>query len=235
MKRIILNVVLGIIIILTLSVSGCGINNETKKLSELDNSSESIRDNMIEFMNKKYDKTFIGLSLERVGYGRSSDKLVCYPEDGDRDKDYTYVYRDKKDGVVEYSDTYFSALIQDEAKSEIESILGNLGFKVKTSVGTLTYIYPNEYDSSKTYNDIKLDKTVPTIIGEAAITSDKGSFSEEESQKLFNALEDAGISGVFTLFYFDNELFESINDSNLEDTLIPTNDDVIVYYFKSLE
>ncbi len=208
-------------------------NNLTQNFSGT--SSEQIRDEMLNFMNMKYNKTFIGLSLEQRGIDRSSDKLVCYADGENSSEDYAYVYRDINGNVTEYSDTYFGVLIRDEAESEIESICRSFGFDAKAFSDTLTRIYANEFDISKTFADLKSDNGQPGLLVEVALTSDGGFFSNADSQKLFDALSKANLRGMFTFYYFPQTVFESITNSNGSELLTPTNDDVIAYYYQSLD
>lgn len=203
-------------------------NNPAQNVSGI--SSEQIRDEMLNFMNIKYGKTFIGLSLERRGIDRSSDKLVCYADGENRNEDFAYVYRDINCGVTEYSDTYFGVLIRDEVESEIERICLSFGLDAKVFSNTLTRIYSNEYDMSKTLSDLKSDSAQPGLLVEAALTSDGGFLNDAESQKLFNALREADFRGAFTLYYFTQTVFESISNANKNNLLTPVNDNVIVYY-----
>ena len=197
--------------------------------------SEQIRDEMLNFMNLKYDKTFIGLSLEQRGIDRSSDKLVCYAEGDNRDKDFAYVYRDISDGVIEYSDTYFAILIREELNDEIENICRNFGFESKVYSDTLTCLYANEYDKSKTLADLKSDKSQPGFLVEVALTTTGIDLNEEISQEIFNAFREANLLGDFTLYSFTRPIFDTVTDANVGVMLTPANDNVITYYFRSVD
>lgn len=197
-------------------------------------SSEQIRDEMLNFMDAKYGKTFVGLSLERRGIDRNSDKLICYADGEDRDRDFAYVYRDITEGVAEYSDTYFGVLIRNEVESEIENICRSFGFEAKVYSETLVRIYANEYDKSKTLSELKLDKTQPRLLVEIALTGADDAL-EEKSDAIFNALAENNLRGIFTLYYFSQTEFDSINDENENERLSPAYDNVMGYYDTHVE
>lgn len=226
------NRILTFLIVAVLSsilLSGCNIFNDIFKAS-----SSQIRDEMLEYMSIKYGKNFIGLSLERSGIDRSSDKLICYAEGEDRYKDFTYVYRDVNEDIVTYSDTYFNIVIRDEVEKGIENIMNQLGYEAKAFSGTLTRIYDQKYDSSKTLFDLMSDNTQPGLLVEIALTGSFNTLSEEDSQKLFNALSDAKFRGAFSLYYFSKPIFDSITDENENRFLSPVDENVINSYARIL-
>lgn len=196
-------------------------------------SSEQIRDEMLNYMEQKYGKKFHALSLERRGIDRNSDKLNCYAE-GDESLDYAYVYRDYSDNDISYQDTYFGVLIRDDAQTEVELICKSLGLEAKAFVESSTSIYSNEYNSEKTFNDLKLDETQPGFLAEIALISDSETINNDETQNIFNALSRAGFRGMFTLYYFKRDAFESITTSNKSTFLTPRNDQVVDYCYQLL-
>lgn len=221
-----------VVLLIIISIVNGMVGNSNK--GNLNNDSEQIRNEMLEYMNKKYGKTFVGLSLEKRGIDRNSDKLVCYAVGEDREKDYTYVYRDMNGDIATYSDTYFGVIIRNEVETEIKNIFSSFGYEAKVYSDTLTRIYSNEYDKTKTLFNLKSDKTEPGLLVEIAITNTNNTFSENDSQKLFDALSNNEFHGMFTIYYFSKSDFNYITDENENELLNPANENVISSYYRLL-
>lgn len=108
-KIIILISVLALLVVL---FEGCinNVNDKNKKdLSKVEEQKESeerpkgpeeIKDRIISFLNKKYGKEFVPISLIDKDWQNANDELWVYPKGGDRDKDAFVTYGEVEDGKI---------------------------------------------------------------------------------------------------------------------------------------
>eukprot|EP00831_Metopus_contortus_P031832 TRINITY_DN2586_c0_g1_i1.p2 TRINITY_DN2586_c0_g1~~TRINITY_DN2586_c0_g1_i1.p2 ORF type:complete len:254 (+),score=40.59 TRINITY_DN2586_c0_g1_i1:525-1286(+) len=143
--------------ILITGMGGCMNEEEkdNKKIKEQEaNGPEEIKDQIIGFLEKKYGKEFVPLSLEIDRWPYHWDDLSAYPKGGDKEKDSFCAYRQEKDGKYVFSDTYFGLIVHDEYEQKVKEIANKYFPQNKTMVIFGSDIFPNELGINSTLKDL---------------------------------------------------------------------------------
>jgi hypothetical protein len=217
-KRIIIPAVL--VVMILLGESGC--------MNIFPKSDETVRDELLEYLNFKYNEEFIALSLER-GY---SDVLQCYVQDGDTKADRVYVQRIDNDGKIEYKDTYFGVLIRDDIETKIQSLCSGFDLPLKFFYPSDIFYYDNSFDGTKTFVDFKRwisDGNAWRFDITVVMAVDDVSEGITKADELFEMLGDSDMRWSVDICVIPSEGFVDITRTNLNDILAQHNGRTAVY------
>eukprot|EP00831_Metopus_contortus_P031839 TRINITY_DN2586_c0_g1_i6.p2 TRINITY_DN2586_c0_g1~~TRINITY_DN2586_c0_g1_i6.p2 ORF type:complete len:222 (+),score=34.44 TRINITY_DN2586_c0_g1_i6:447-1112(+) len=198
--------------ILITGMGGCMNEEEkdNKKIKEQEaNGPEEIKDQIIGFLEKKYGKEFVPLSLEIDRWPYHWDDLSAYPKGGDKEKDSFNAYRQKKDGKYVFSDSYFGVLIHDEYVERIKDIAKVYFPECEVSVDYVSNSFPNELDSNCTLQDaidmnVKYDPSVSIIV--APVFNSIEEFDKNVDLFMLQLVKNR-IEGIINISYFkDNNI-----------------------------
>ena len=206
-KRIL---VLLLTIIFMVGVNGC--------MNLFPQSDESIRDEILEHLNKKYDKEFVALALDR-GH---TDILLCYSQGENPETNLVHAQRVTRDKDVEYKDTYFGIVMRNEIEAEIMSICSDVNLPIQVFYPSNDFYYDNMFDGTKTYTDFRqwitdgntwrFDITIVLALNDIAD-------AEEYANYVFEDLAEENISLFTYLIILPSEGFEKVTRTNLNDIL----------------
>lgn len=184
----------------------------------LPQSDESVRDEILEHLNKKYNKEFVAIALER-GY---SDILHCYVQGGDPDDDNVHAQRIMQNNTSEYNDTYFGIIIREEIEAEIMSLCTNINIPMQVFYLSNSLYYDNMFDSTKNYADLKqwIANGNPwrftiTIVLPLDVANNENIYASQ----IFEILAATGFKGLVNICILPNEGFVKVTRTTLNDIL----------------
>lgn len=108
----------------------------------------------IEFLNEKYQKTFLPVTYELSGYLSNTDVVNCYTENMDPKNEHVEIYLDNNGNSSTYYDNYFSFYIRPEAEAYIGNIIGTEFDEYKVFRGNEYSALPNELTCDSTLEDL---------------------------------------------------------------------------------
>ena len=184
----------------------------------LPQSDESIRDEILEHLNKKYDMEFTALALDR-GH---SELLLCHVKEGDPEADLVHAKRLVRDDGIEITDTYFGIVIREEIEADILSILSGVDLKMRVFYPSNDYFYDNMFDNTKNYADFKqwIDDGNPWRFDVSIILfMDDVTEGEAYADHVFEIIDEAGFRGYIYLTVLPEEGYENITRTNLNDLI----------------
>jgi hypothetical protein len=236
--------IVGIVLaaIIMMGVNGCMEHNNIEKISEeMQQSSErstrqaeKIRDEMLQYMNAKYGKEFLAVSLDQRGIDNSKDVFKCYAKGENPDTDYASVYRMGTGNNISYSDTYFGVIVRDDVETEISSICRELSLDSKAFFSFARYCYDSIYDSTKTYADFLEDEDRPGIAVKVGVAFEQDGDAESISEQIFQIMEDRGFRGYLNIHFITKEAFDNLSWENSDKILSPLGDHILARYAKSI-
>lgn len=212
-------------IILITGVYGC-MNQEKDKVikdpeevkDQLTTNPEESKDQIIAFLEKKYGKEFVPLSIEMDRWPYQWDELSVYPKGGDKEKDGFNAYRERKDDKYLFSDSYFGVLIHDEYEQKIREIAKEYFPECKITIIFASDIFPNELTSKSTLKDL-IDMNIdynPTIKIKVAPTLKNVEQFDEEVNLFIKKVIENKLRGTNLIFYLkDNNLDVDITDDSV--------------------
>ena len=212
MKRLKKSISLLSIIILIIGVSGC-MKQENKVTKDsaglkITTDSEEIKDQIIGFLEEKYDKEFTpGGFVEENTRLASRNTLMVYPKGGDKQKELFEAYREMKDDKYEFSDSYFGVLIHDEYVEKIRGIAKEFFPQCVVEVNNTTDSLPNELDLNSTLQDV-LDMNVeydPVISLNVAPTFNSIEEFDKNVDLFIPKLIENKMKGNIVVHYFNND------------------------------
>eukprot|EP00831_Metopus_contortus_P031840 TRINITY_DN2586_c0_g1_i8.p1 TRINITY_DN2586_c0_g1~~TRINITY_DN2586_c0_g1_i8.p1 ORF type:complete len:334 (+),score=73.44 TRINITY_DN2586_c0_g1_i8:91-1092(+) len=216
--------------ILITGMGGCMNKEEkdNKKVKEQEaNGPEEIKDQIIAFLEKKYGKEFVPLSLEIDRWPYHWDDLSAYPKGGDKEKDSFCAYRQEKDGKYVFSDTYFGLIVHDEYEQKVKEIANKYFSKYQVDVSFEGDIFSNELNcNSKLQDAIDCgEKIDPTIKIKVAPTFNSiGDFDKQVDLFIQEMIEKKLQSSILVFYlwnedfdtnYIDNTSFQKIREINI--------------------
>jgi hypothetical protein len=144
---------------------------EQKESEERPKGPEAIKDRIISFLNKKYGKEFVAISLIDNDWQNNNNELRVYPKGGDKDKDVFAAFGQMEDGKYTIYDTYVCQLIRDEYKDRVKNIAKEFFPQCKVEIGFSGDVFPNEFgintklqDIIDAGSDVKYDPTVYIMV-----------------------------------------------------------------------
>ncbi|WP_238917774.1 hypothetical protein [Clostridium sp. YIM B02555] len=144
---------------------------EQKESEERPKGPEAIKDRIISFLNKKYGKEFLPMSLVDNDWQNVNDELWVYPKGGDKDKEAFAAFGQMEDGKYYICDNYVSLLVRDEYKNRIKKIAEEFFPQCKVDVAFSSFSFPNKFgintklqDIIDAGSDVKYDPTVYIMV-----------------------------------------------------------------------
>lgn len=169
------------------------------------NDPDETRDQILSFLEKKYGKEFVPMSIEMDRWPYHYDDLVAYPKGGDRKKEYFEAYRERKNGKYVYSDCYFSVLIHDEYEEKISEIAKEFFPQNKVVVNGVSDSFPNELNSKSTLQDaLDMKAYAPSVNVRVAPTLSNIDEFNEKVDLFIKKLVDNKMRGAMNVEYFKN-------------------------------
>ncbi|AQR92971.1 hypothetical protein [Clostridium saccharoperbutylacetonicum] len=176
-KIIILISVLALLVVL---FEGCinNVNNkkdsskveEQKESEERPKGPEAVKDRIISFLNEKYGKEFIAISLTNNDWQDITDELWVYPKGGDKKKDAFGASGQVQNGEYTIYDDYVSVLVRDEYEDRIQKIAKEFFPQCKLDI-SFEFSLPNKFGINTKLQDIidagsevKYDPTVRIMV-----------------------------------------------------------------------
>ena len=179
---------------------------------------ESVRDEILEYMNKKYNEEFTALSLDR-GY---TDVLLCMIQGGDPEADLILAQRITGDSGVVFKDTYFGNIIREDVEFEILSVCSILDIPMKAIYHSGASYYDNIFDGTKGYDDLKqwisdgnLFRFTVTIV----LPLDAVDDSEVYAEQIYTLLSNANYQGLAYVCILPLEGFLEATRANLNNLI----------------
>lgn len=209
--------------ILIIGVCGC-MNKEKDKVTKnaeevkVTTNPEEAKEQIIGFLEKKYGKEFVPLSIEMDRWPYHWDDISVYPKDGDKEKDGFNAYRERKDDKYVFSDSYFGVLIHDEYEQKIQEIAKEYFPDCKITIIFASDIFPNELTSNSTLKDL-IDMNIdynPTIKIKVAPTFENVEQFNEKVDLFIKKVIENKLRGTNLIFYLkDNNLDVDITDDSV--------------------
>ena len=184
----------------------------------LPQSDESIRDEILEVIGKKYNTEFVALALER-GH---SDLLIAYVQGGDTDEDLVRAQRVVRDDNAEYNDTYFGIIIREDIEAEILAVCSGIEPPMRVLYPSNVFFYDNIFDGTKNYADFKqwiADGNPWRFDATIILSLDEIAEGETYANKVFEKLEKADFCGYIHVVVLQSEDFAKLTRTNLNDIL----------------
>jgi hypothetical protein len=178
---------------------------------------KTTEEELLEYLEAKYDRKFIPLSMTGGGFMGGNEILFCYAEGSDPELDRAEAMKAYPDGnhknKPRYHDSYFGILVRDEIEGFIKEICTEVGVDADVYYNGSNY-FDNKYDHTKTYADVRADwgyeyPTVRMFISDANI---------ENSDDIHNAIVDEAFnrhfSGSLQMTFVSLEVKQQIDRSN---------------------
>ena len=182
-------------------------------LSFLTESHEAVRDEILEHLYKKY-----GIEFEAISLDLGQDAfLIAYPKGGDINTDIVQVQRIKRDGVVEFKDTYFGIIIREEIENEITNILSDIDLPFKVFAASDMFYFNNIFDSTKALSDYRQWEGSHGLQANIVFELEDFTNAEDYANRVFNKLEEAGQIMLINTNFFPSEIYAKISRANLLD------------------
>ena len=196
----------GLIIILTIGVSGCMSNKAI----------------MLKHLEEKYGQEFEIGRVGKEGFVFADGDYFTFacPKGGYWDTDSFRVQMDPKNKTsTGIKDGYFGILIREDVEAEVLAAVSDLTFLAKAYYNPSTY-YDNVFDRTKTYADFKqwgIDRGKPFLFTVAVcVSSDNLDESEKEdyAKQIFDKLQKDNYRGMVNVLFYPGEAFEQLTRAN---------------------
>ncbi|AGF54065.1 hypothetical protein B0P06_001876 [Clostridium saccharoperbutylacetonicum] len=192
---------------------------EQKENEERPKGPEAVKDRIISFLNEKYGKEFIPISLTNNDWQNITDELWVYPKGGDKKKDAFGASGQVQNGKYTIYDDYVSVLVRDEYEDRIQKIAKEFFPQCKLDI-SFEFSLPNKFGINTKLQDIidagsevKYDPTVRIMVAPTL-----GSVEEfDKKVDLFDQkMADNKLQGSPIIFYLkENNLDLKFEDMNI--------------------
>jgi uncharacterized protein YxeA len=182
------------------------------------NDPDETRDQILSFLEKKYGKEFVPMSIEMDRWPYHYDNLRAYPKGGERKKEYFDAYRERKNGKYVYSDSYFGVLIRDEYEEKVKGIADEFFPECRVSTSYSSDSLPNKLNSKSTLQDaIDMNAGYVPIVSIIVAPTFKNVDEFDKNVDLFMPkLSKNDIEGTVNITYLKNN---DINVDKIEDSM----------------
>lgn len=174
----------------------------------------------LQFVNKKYQKDFEPSTYEMADYLSETDRVHCYTEGMNPEKEHVEVYVVRDGEEVKYLDNYFGFHIRPEAEAYIGSMVEKEFKEFKVFRDSEYEAFPNELTCESTLEDLYRVKSAHWMNVKVYINGDDNMSEaeyQEKVQRIEQELLDSNHRYTIYIFAVSDEVYQSLDRYNQDD------------------
>ncbi len=176
---------------------------------------DSLKDEMIAHLEKKYGEKFLPIFLEPSGFQIDYDELQFYKEGTDPETDKAHIAKFNRDGKVKYIDNYFGLIIREEYENIIKGVVEKIFGECKVYATFDADSFSDNLKRGNTYEDaIRNGEFINSLIYIYIDNKANNILLKEKEEELTNLLKKVKIKGYYTIYSMKSGHLEKITRKN---------------------